>query len=252
MVITWGWAWAMTAIVGGEAKAHCRLEPMLTRRWGRFSQTSMGGPLGGLTRALRLAKPAWGGGFERGRPSRARQGEQGRSVEDPLEVPGAADLVPEDGAQQAVARYDLEVGARHRLAPPVVVDPPLVADAHLAVGHAIHPQADGGAGFIGLDLHQWMVDVQASHGSSSRPTDWSRACRSESDAFGRSVRARHSRPSPKRVASRSSDQRSSSQRPAWAWKAGSWRADGSLRRSKARPMTTTRGSSSPFGLVACR
>src|SRR5439155_22474746 len=97
MVITWGWACAMPAIVGRETR---------------------------LERTV-------------------------RSVEDPLEVPGAADLVPEDGAQQAVARHDLEVSARHRLAPPVVIDPPLVADAHLAMGHSILQQADGCADFIG-------------------------------------------------------------------------------------------------------
>ena len=113
-------------------------------------------------------------------------------VEDALQVPGAADLVEEDRAQQAGAGDDLVAGARDRLAPPAVVHPPAVADADLAVVGAVHAEADRGAGGIGLDLDQRMVERSAGSSSRCRPaaTDAPAAPRSAARWL-----ARHRRPS---------------------------------------------------------
>src|SRR5688500_3813276 len=85
------------------------------------------------------------------------------SIEEALEVPGAANLVEEDRAQQSGAGDDLVAGSGHRLAPPAVVDAPPVADAELAVIGAVHAQAGRHAGRIGFDLDERMIGVDPRH-----------------------------------------------------------------------------------------
>src|SRR5687767_5993026 len=85
------------------------------------------------------------------------------SIEEALEVPGAANLVEEDRAQQSGPGDDLVAGPGHRLAPPAIVDAPSVADAQLAVIGTVHVQAGRHAGRIGLDLDERMIRVDPRH-----------------------------------------------------------------------------------------